>query len=224
VKIVNRYAISVAPRQRCIDWAEQLQPDQPLPSGAFEPALDLLGLHQILLCGQNSLQPAPSRFQKAEHSVELVQYGLLDGAIVSSWGLEKSLPPDHLPRWRDIDVQPLGTLPLWLMARSSSAEGILVPNRGAVPLLHQTLESNGHNLVSQPRAAQEPAAWLKRMRDRELALPLCRGLVGEAWLSEQSLSILSEFPPLQETLWLLLPQGLEPRYRQAAHCAPYGDG
>lgn len=104
---------------------------------------------------------------------------------------------------------PLGTLPLWLMARNNSVKGVLVPNRGAAPLLHQNLESNGHSLVSQPRVAQEPAAWLKRMRDRELALLLCPALVGNAWLSEQALSILSEFPPLQETIWLLLPQDLE---------------
>ncbi len=194
-------------RNACLDMLRFACRAHRLMKGVLRIGTD--GLHQTLLCGRKSLQPAPSRFHKADHWVELVQYGLLDGAIVSSWGLEKALPLDHLPRWRDVDVQPLGTLPLWLMARSSSAEGILVPNRGAVPLLHQTLEGNGHNLVSQPRAAQEPAAWLKRMRDRELALPLCPGLVGEAWLSEQSLSILSEFPPLQETLWLLLPQGLE---------------
>jgi hypothetical protein len=42
VKIVNRCAITVAPRQPFIDWAEQLQPDQPLPPGAFEPGLYLL--------------------------------------------------------------------------------------------------------------------------------------------------------------------------------------
>jgi hypothetical protein len=167
------------------------------------------GLHQSLLSGQVSLQPAPSRFHKAEYWVELVRHGLLDGAIVSSWGMEQAVPPGNLPPWTDIDVRLLGTLPLWLMARWGSVEGILVPNRGAAPLLHQTLERNGHNLVSQPSAAQEPAAWIKRMRDRKLALPLCPGLVGEAWLSQQSLSILSEFPPLQETLWLLLPPGLE---------------
>jgi hypothetical protein len=167
------------------------------------------GLHRTLLSGQRSLQPAPARFHKAEHWVELVRYGLLDGAIVSSWAMEKALPPGHLPPWSDVDVQPLGTLPLWLMARSNSVKGILVPSRGAAPLLHQTLERNGHSLVSQSRAAQEPAAWLKRMQDRELALLLCPGLVGNAWRSEQSLSVLSQFSPLQETLWLLLPQDLE---------------
>ena len=61
-------------------------------------------------------------------------------------------------------------------------------------------------------AREEPSLVpiaMKRMRDRELALLLCPGLVGNAWLSEQALSIFSEFPPLQEGLWLLLPQDLE---------------
>ena len=124
----------------------------------------------------------------------------------------------------DVEVQPLGTLLLWLMAGSRSVDGILVPNRGAVPLLHQTLESNGHNLVSQPRAAQEPAAWLKRLRDRDLALPLCPGLVGEAWLSEHSLSQSSlRSPRCKRRFGCSCPKAWSSRYRQAAHCVPSGD-
>lgn len=42
VKIVNRCAITVEPRQPFMEWAQQLQPDQPLPPGAFEPGLYLL--------------------------------------------------------------------------------------------------------------------------------------------------------------------------------------
>ena len=42
VKIVNRCAITVAPRQPFIASAQQLQPDQSLPPGAFEPGLYLL--------------------------------------------------------------------------------------------------------------------------------------------------------------------------------------
>ena len=41
-KIVNCCAISVAPRQPFMDWAQHLQPDQPLPPGGFEPGLYLL--------------------------------------------------------------------------------------------------------------------------------------------------------------------------------------
>ena len=46
VKIVNRCAVAVEPRQPFIDWAQQLQPDQPLPPGAFEPGLYLLPLYE----------------------------------------------------------------------------------------------------------------------------------------------------------------------------------
>lgn len=194
-------------RNACLDMLRLACRAHRLMKGFLRIGAD--SLHQTLLSGQHSLQLAPARFHKAEHWAQLVRHGLLDGAIVSSWSMEKALPPGHLPSWSDVKVQPLGTLPLWLMARSDSVKGILVPNRGATPLLHQTLESNGHSLVSQPRAAQEPAAWLKRMRDRELALLLCPGLVGKAWLSEQALSILPEFPTLQEMLWLLLPPDLE---------------
>lgn len=42
VKIINRCAITVEPRQAFIEWAQQLQPDRPLPPGAFEPGLYLL--------------------------------------------------------------------------------------------------------------------------------------------------------------------------------------
>ena len=42
VKILNRCAVSVEPRQPFIDWAKQVEPDQALPLGAFEPGLYLL--------------------------------------------------------------------------------------------------------------------------------------------------------------------------------------
>ncbi len=42
LKILNRCAVSVEPRQPFIDWAKQVEPDQALPPGAFEPGLYLL--------------------------------------------------------------------------------------------------------------------------------------------------------------------------------------
>ena len=45
VKIVNRCAITVAPRQPFIECAQRLSPDQPLPPGAFEPGLYLLPVY-----------------------------------------------------------------------------------------------------------------------------------------------------------------------------------
>jgi hypothetical protein len=46
VKIVNRCAITVEPRQPFIDWAQEVQPDQALPPGAFEPGLYLLHAYE----------------------------------------------------------------------------------------------------------------------------------------------------------------------------------
>ena len=42
MKIVNRCAVTIAPRQPFIDWAQRQHPDQPLPPGGFEPGLYLL--------------------------------------------------------------------------------------------------------------------------------------------------------------------------------------
>jgi hypothetical protein len=42
MKIVNRCAITIAPRQPFMDWAQHLQPDQALPLAAFEPGLYLI--------------------------------------------------------------------------------------------------------------------------------------------------------------------------------------
>ncbi len=42
MKIVNRCAVTIAPRQPFIEWAQRQQPDQPMPLGGFEPGLYLL--------------------------------------------------------------------------------------------------------------------------------------------------------------------------------------
>jgi len=167
------------------------------------------GLHQGLLLKQEALQAVPPRFRKADQWAELVRLGLLDGAIVSSWALDGPLLPGSVPSWSGIRVEPLGAVPLQLMVRSRRPAGVLLPNRLSCPLLHQVLERAGHTLVSQPRAAQESAAWLKRMNDWDLALPLCPGLLSEAWLHEQALTPVRGDLPLDERLWLLLPEQLE---------------
>ncbi len=45
-------------------------------------------------------------------------------------------------------------------------------------------------MEQQPAACQEPAAWLKRSRDRGLALPVVRELVGHEWLKRNRLEAL----------------------------------
>lgn len=46
MKIINRCAITVEPLQAFIEWAQQLQPDQALPPGAFEPGFYLLPTYE----------------------------------------------------------------------------------------------------------------------------------------------------------------------------------
>jgi hypothetical protein len=82
-----------------------------------------------------------------------------------------------------------------------------VPRKAAVPLLHQTLLRQGYTVEQQPAACREPEAWIKRCKDRSLALPVCPALLPQGWLESHGLQPLAEQPVLVEHLWLLLPQG-----------------
>jgi hypothetical protein len=167
-------------------------------------------LHQSLLQGMAGVQLVPPRFRNAEHWAELVSHGLLDGAIISSFCLEQQLQSGQSPRWDGLTAMPLGQLALQLVATTTEAKQVLLPRRGALPLLHQALEWHGLGVAQQPEACQEPAAWLKRARDRRLAMPICADLLGPGWLEANALVPLAAQPALIEQLWLLLP-------RSAAH-------
>jgi hypothetical protein len=69
----------------------------------------------------------------------------------------------------------------------------------------------------QPISCQDVPSWLKRMHDRQLAMPLCPGLVDPGWIESQDLVPHPEQPQLIEQLWLLLPQGLVGSSREARH-------
>jgi hypothetical protein len=85
-------------------------------------------------------------------------------------------------------------------------EGAAAP-KGATPLLHETLAWHGFQLEQQPIGCQEVPAWLKRMRDRELAMPICPGLEPSGWIEAQGLIAFPDQPPFREKLCLLLPEG-----------------
>jgi hypothetical protein len=155
------------------------------------------GLHQSLLNGMAGVQRVPPRFRSAEHWAELVRHGLLDGAIVSSFSLPQLLLCGQAPHWDGLAALPLGQLGLQLVATMPVAQRVL---------LHQALAWRGFGVEQQPAACQEPAAWVKRARDRKLALPLCPGLLGPGCLENHGLIPLAEQPSLLEQLWLLLPQ------------------
>jgi len=104
-------------------------------------------------------------------------------------------------------------LPLQLVCHSPASlevpipRRVLLPRKAATPLLHETLAWHGFQLEQQPIGCQEVSAWLKRMRDRDLAMPICPGLVPPGWIEAQGLIAFPDQPPLRETLWLVLPEG-----------------
>ena len=174
-------------------------------------------LHQSLLAGLAGLQSVPPCFRSEGHWAELIHHGLLDGAILSSFCLEKNLPSGKSPQWDGLAALPLGQLRLQLLITGSAARGVLLPSRAAAPFLWQEIERSGFVVAQQPAACQETAAWLKRARDRDLALPLCPGLLDPGWLEAQGLRLLPDQPPLLEQLWLLLPEGRVRSSREARH-------
>ena len=124
-----------------------------------------------------SCSPQPMALRPSAAHPALLRHGLLDGAIR-----------------------------LQLVAQAGHKRSVLLPRKGAMPLLHQLVEGHGYAVEQQPAACQEPAAWLKRARDRRLAMPVCSELLGQRWLNSNRLELLAEQPPLSEQLWLLLPQ------------------
>ena len=190
-------------RNHCLDLLRLAARAHRNMSGVLRLSTD--NLHQSLLQERAALQPVPSRFRRLDDWADLIRLGLLDGAITSSEGLEKHPSPGEEPRWNRLRLVPLGHLSLQLMACTPHVQGVLLPSRAITPLLHQRLERQGYRIVIQPMAAHEPDAWLKRLRDRQLAVPLCPALQGAAWLREQGLLLLPQQPAWQEKLWLLLP-------------------
>jgi hypothetical protein len=164
------------------------------------------GLHQPLLMGCPQLQAVPPRFRSLCDWTELVRTGLLDGAIVSSLALEKPRPPAAPPRLGRLQLVPLGRLELRLFS-GSAAQAVLLPPWHAAPQLHQGLRRNGHRLEVAPSTCLETEAWIHRLRERQLALPLPPALAGDGWLRQQGLKPLPQQPQLEEQLWLMLPQG-----------------
>jgi hypothetical protein len=163
-------------------------------------------LHQVLLAGMRTVQRVPPRFRTARHWAALVEQALLDGAIVSSWCHDRPVAPGDTPAWEGVVAVELGAVPLELVATSMAPRRVLLPRRTITPSLHEVIVEHGLRVEQQPVACQEPAAWLKRMRDRNLAMPLCIGLLDPLWLAQQGLVRLEEQPPLRERLWLLLPR------------------
>ncbi len=189
----------------CLHYLRMACREHRLMKGLLRIGTD--ALHQILLRDLAGVQQVPPHFRNAAHWAELVRHGLLDGAIVSSFCMEERLLSGQSPRLEGLVALSLGQVSLLLVAPAATARRVLLPRKAAAPLLHQTLLRQGYNLEQQPAACREPEAWVKRCKDRLLALPVCPTLLPQTWLESKSLQPLAEQPVLVEHLWLLLPQG-----------------
>ena len=176
-----------------------------LMTGQLRVATD--PLHQSLVGAIGNVQTVPARFRAAEDWAQLVALGLIDGAIVPSYAQGKTEPLDSPPLWAGLVTVPLGRLPLQLVSAGRGKPRVLLPKRSLAPQLHHTLEGHGFGVEVQPAACQDGPAWLKRLRDRQLAMPLCLDLLEPGWIGRQGLELLRDAPPLGEQLWFLLPEG-----------------
>ena len=180
-------------------------------------------LHQPLLAGMVSVQPVPPRFRSSRQWALLLKQALLDGAIVSSWRHPRLVASERPPSWTGVVTVPLGALPLQLVSHPPATAGasaprkVLLPSRSVTPLLHEAMACHGFQVEQQPNSCHDVPSWLKRMGDRQLAMPLCPGLLDPGWIQAQSLVPHPEQPHLMEQLWLLLPQGLVGSSREARH-------
>jgi hypothetical protein len=170
-------------------------------------------LHQSLLAGLPGVLQVPPCFHPAGDWVTLVAQGVLDGALVSSLCHNQELASGELPRWPGVQVLPLGSLPLQLVAHQRWAEvweeQVLLPGAQIMPLLHGELEPCIGNLERASRVWQDPQAWLEQLQQRPIAVPLCPALAPRSWWQEQGLVPVADGLFLQEQLWLLLPQELQ---------------
>ncbi len=164
-------------------------------------------LHQSLIRGLGHGQMVPARFRSAEDWAQLINLALIDGAIVPSCFQGAVEPLGSLPRWEGLVTVPLGELTLQLVSAVQGKPRVLLPKRSMAPLLHKTLEWHGFEVEQQPSSSQDGADWLKRLRDRQLAMPLCLELLEPGWIERQGLRVLRDSPRLREQLWLLLPEG-----------------
>lgn len=161
-------------------------------------------LHQSLLPCIDSVDRVPCRFHKGSRWIDYIRHGLLDGAIVSSLSMDTGTLSEQLKDVNNLEVFSLGEVPLFLMSDRTAVDGVLVPGRAVSPVLHRLLEKEGIDLTMQPRVAHSPNAWLKRMRDRNLSLPLSPVLTGQAWLNKYGLSPVPNHSPIHEELWLVV--------------------
>jgi hypothetical protein len=183
-----------------------------LEDGRLRLATD--ALHQSLLDGLPGVLQVPPCFHTADDWATLVVQGVIDGAIVSSLSHHQQLPGELPPHWQGVRAMPLGSLQLQLVTHQDWKEGwderVLLPSAQVMPLLHEQLEPGINSLERPSRAWQDPQVWLQQLQQRPLALPVCPALAPRTWWQQQGLVAVADQPTVQERLWLLLPDDLQP--------------
>jgi hypothetical protein len=130
----------------CLEYLRLAYREHRLMAGLIRLGTDLL--HQSPLHGMAGVQLVPPRFRSAEHWAELVSHGLLDGAIVSSFCLEKQTLPGKAPKWDGLTAMPLGQLDLQLVAMTPTTKRVLLPRRSQRPARNLLSGSSGPATVS----------------------------------------------------------------------------
>ena len=161
------------------------------------------GLLQPLLGQHPWLLPAPPRFRPMPNWLELVQQGVLDGALV--WGLEGwsdgASPADGLELLA-LAPQPLDLVMSAHQPAPLEPPPVLVPQPGVAPALHAALVQRRLVLQTAPSHWQLPSQWLQRLQRERIAMP-CFRVKGEPPLLPLQRCPLPD--PLHLPLWLVLP-------------------
>lgn len=144
-----------------------------LAAGVARLGADLM--HQPLLAELDWLLPSPARFRPLETWLELVQEGVLDGALLSALEWEA----EGLVGRKDLEILQLGSVSLSLAvappaeARPPGAvPAVLVPDRAAAPGLRRALANLGLPLSTAGASCQLPEQWLQRLSRSPLAMAL----------------------------------------------------
>ena len=100
---------------------------------------------------------------------------------------------------------------------------VLLPRKSITPLLHQTVAWHGFQVEQQPVACQEVSAWIKRLRDRDLVMPICEGLLEQGWIEANGLMPHPQQPDLGSSSGCCCRLVPCPRARKPVTCsAPCG--
>lgn len=195
----------------CLHYLRLAYREHRLMQGLLRIGSDMI--HQALLSTLKGLLPAPVRFRPAGHWAELIRNGLLDGAVVSGWCLDRPATQPQLIQWEGVNSLALGDLPLQLVANDPRARQIMVPPLDDAPALHHTLAGESWQLLVEPRGCHDQNAWVRRAQKHGCAIPICAPLLPEHWLEQRRLVPLVDAPALRAPLWFLMPQAAGPRLR-----------